>query len=38
MIAAPDRDFTANGWWKTRDGQKVFATEWTKTVATWIGL
>ncbi len=38
MIAAPDRDFTASGWWKTRDGQKVFATEWMKTVATWLGL
>ena len=37
MIAAPDRDFTADGWWKTRNGQKVFATEWMKTVARWLG-
>jgi uncharacterized SAM-binding protein YcdF (DUF218 family) len=38
MIAAPDRDFTPDGWWKTRDGKKVFATEWMKTVAGWLGL
>lgn len=38
MVAAPDRDFTAGGWWKTRDGRKVFATEWMKTVATWLGI
>lgn len=38
MIAAPDRDFRANGWWKTRDGQKVFAIEWMKTVSTWFGM
>ena len=38
MIAAPDRDFTPAGWWKTRAGKKVFATEWMKTVAAWLGL
>lgn len=38
MVAAPDRDFSPDGWWKTRDGQKVFATEWMKTVATWLGI
>jgi uncharacterized SAM-binding protein YcdF (DUF218 family) len=38
MVAAPDRDFTPDGWWKTREGKKVFATEWTKTVGTWLGL
>jgi uncharacterized SAM-binding protein YcdF (DUF218 family) len=38
MIAAPDRDFTSDGWWKTRDGRKVFADEWIKTVAEWVGL
>jgi uncharacterized SAM-binding protein YcdF (DUF218 family) len=38
MIAAPDRDFTPDGWWKTRQGQKVFLDEWIKTVATWFGL
>jgi uncharacterized SAM-binding protein YcdF (DUF218 family) len=38
MIAAPDRDFTPDGWWKTREGQKVFLDEWMKTVARWFGL
>jgi len=38
MIASMDRDFTPDGWWKTREGRKVFATEWMKTVASWMGL
>lgn len=38
MVAAPDENFTADGWWKSRQGQKTFLYEWLKTVATWIGL
>jgi uncharacterized SAM-binding protein YcdF (DUF218 family) len=38
MVAAPDRDFTPGGWWKTRDGLKVFFFEWSKTFATWAGI
>lgn len=38
MIAAPDRDFGTDRWWKTREGRKVFATEWLKTLAEWVGL
>ena len=38
VVSAPDRDFTPDGWWKTRDGRKVFAIEWMKTVATWLGM
>lgn len=38
MVAAPDRDFSPAGWWKTRAGQRVFATEWMKTVAAWLGI
>jgi uncharacterized SAM-binding protein YcdF (DUF218 family) len=38
MVEAPDRDFTPGGWWKTRDGRKVFLNEWMKTVATWVGM
>ncbi len=38
MVAAPDRDFTPDGWWKTRDAQKVFLDEWLKTVAQWLGI
>jgi uncharacterized SAM-binding protein YcdF (DUF218 family) len=38
MISAPDRHFTPDGWWKDREGQKVLFYEWTKTIATYIGL
>lgn len=38
IIAAPDPDFTPDGWWKNRQGRKILAMEWAKTVATWIGL
>jgi uncharacterized SAM-binding protein YcdF (DUF218 family) len=37
-IAAPDRFFTARGWWHSRDGRKVFAIEWMKTVTEWFGI
>ena len=36
-VAAPDPSFTPDGWWKTRDGRKVFLLEWLKTVATAFG-
>jgi uncharacterized SAM-binding protein YcdF (DUF218 family) len=38
MVAAPDQYFSADGWWKNRDGRKTFLLEWMKTVATWFGL
>jgi uncharacterized SAM-binding protein YcdF (DUF218 family) len=38
VIAVPDDYFSANGWWHTREGQKITLLEWTKTVATWFGL
>lgn len=38
MVAAPDRDFTPDGWWKNRDARKTFLLEWMKTVATWFGM
>lgn len=38
VVAAPDEYFSANGWWHNREGQKIFLTEWEKTVATWFGL
>ncbi len=38
VIASSDPDFTPGSWWKTREGQKVFVTEWTKTVANWFGI
>jgi hypothetical protein len=38
MVAAPDEFFEPNRWWKTREGQKTFFYEFSKTVANWIGL
>lgn len=38
VVAAPDSDFTPETWWKTREGQKTFLLEWTKTVAAWLGI
>lgn len=37
VVPAPDRYFTADGWWKTRGGQKTFFFEAIKRVATWLG-
>jgi hypothetical protein len=36
-VAAPDPSFTPDGWWKTRDGRKIFLLEWLKTTATALG-
>lgn len=38
MVAAPDHDFRADTWWKTRQSRKTFAIEWMKTVASWAGI
>ena len=38
VVAAPDHDFTASGWWRSREGRKVFVIEWMKTVTEWFGL
>lgn len=38
VVAAPDQNFTPNGWWKNREGQKTCLMEWMKTIATWLGL
>ena len=38
VVAAPDVYFTAGGWWRNREGRKVFAFEWMKTVAEWMGV
>ena len=36
VVAARDENFTADGWWKSREGRKVFLNEWLKTVANWL--
>ena len=38
VVAAPDRYFTPDGWWKNREGRKIFLVEWMKTFATWLGM
>jgi uncharacterized SAM-binding protein YcdF (DUF218 family) len=38
VVSAPDQFFQPTSWWKNRDGRKTFATEWMKTVATWLGM
>jgi uncharacterized SAM-binding protein YcdF (DUF218 family) len=38
MVAAPDVYFSADAWWKNRDGRKTFLLEWMKTIATWLGI
>jgi uncharacterized SAM-binding protein YcdF (DUF218 family) len=37
MVTSADRFFTANGWWKNREGRKVFFFEWSKTIAAFLG-
>jgi len=38
VVAAPDQYFRADSWWHTREGQKVVFVEWSKTLATFLGM
>jgi uncharacterized SAM-binding protein YcdF (DUF218 family) len=38
VVAAPDNDFTPDGWWHNREGRKTAFTEWLKTVADVLGV
>jgi uncharacterized SAM-binding protein YcdF (DUF218 family) len=38
MVAAPDLNFSTHGWWKNREGRKIFLLEWMKTVSNWFGI
>ena len=38
VVSAPDPYFSANGWWRQREGRKTFALEWAKTVTSWFGI
>lgn len=38
VVAAPDRYFSPNTWWKTRGGKRTFLYEWLKTLNTWMGM
>jgi len=37
VVPAPDPYFTPEAWYKTREGQKTFILEWTKTLASHLG-
>ena len=37
-VAAPDKFFKADSWWRGRDSQKITFIEWTKTLATAVGM
>lgn len=38
VVAAADKDFQLNRWWKAREGRKYVLLEWLKTVANWFGM
>jgi uncharacterized SAM-binding protein YcdF (DUF218 family) len=38
VVAAPDLEFSPDGWWRTRQGRKVALYEWLKTAADWFGI
>ena len=38
VVAARDDYFHPDGWWRNREGQKVFLIEWLKTVANRLGM
>ncbi len=38
VVSAPDQNFTADGWWHSRQARKTFLLEWLKTAATWAHL
>lgn len=38
VVAAPDEHFSPNGWWRDRQGRKVFLLEAEKTVAHWLSM
>ncbi len=37
-VAAQDPYFQATGWWRSREGKKTFFIEWSKTIATELGI
>ena len=38
VVAAPERYFSAETWWHTREGQKMMFFEMSKTVASYLGI
>jgi uncharacterized SAM-binding protein YcdF (DUF218 family) len=38
VVAAPDENFTPDGWWHNREARKTFLLEWLKTAAGWFNI
>jgi uncharacterized SAM-binding protein YcdF (DUF218 family) len=38
VVAAPDEFYRWDSWWRSRDAQKIFFLEWSKTVASYFGM
>ena len=38
VVAARGSEFSADGWWRNRQGRKIAFNEWTKTIAEWFGI
>ena len=38
VVAAPDRYFRPDSWWRNREGRKIALGEWTKTIAFALGM
>jgi uncharacterized SAM-binding protein YcdF (DUF218 family) len=38
VVAAPDENFTASGWWHNREARKTVLIEWMKTLASAVGI
>ena len=38
VVAAPSKDFTAGGWWHSRNGEKIAFMEWVKTLTEPFGI
>jgi len=38
VVAAPDKYFSVDGWWRNREGRKQFLIEWLKTFASAFGI
>ena len=38
VVAAPDKYFRRNSWWRSREGLKIVFFEWSKTLATAAGM
>jgi uncharacterized SAM-binding protein YcdF (DUF218 family) len=38
VVAAPDKFFKPDSWWRDREGQKIFLMEWLKTVTGPMGI